>query len=360
MLTLSDFNYSLPDELIAQTPPQERGTSRLLVANANTKIISDEKFSQLPQILKNHFLGKPVLVIVNDSRVYPARVRINRISGARGEVFLLETGEKLTYRCLLRPTKKLHEGELLYVGDVPVFKVESLTEPQVSLCGLTLKEVLEKYGEMPLPPYIVRDPKQTDKKFAELDKERYQTVYSQESGSAAAPTAGLHFTREIMDECENQGIMFSHVTLHVGLGTFQPVQTENLQDHKMHAEHFSIPKTTFDLIEKFKANDHPIVFVGTTALRAVESFYLNRQNCQPGQWHETNLFIRPQGKEKDYQPQVGSALITNFHQPESTLVMLVASLLSYTFWQKVYDHALKEKYSFLSYGDSNLYVFRNL
>jgi S-adenosylmethionine:tRNA ribosyltransferase-isomerase len=382
------FNYDLPEDLIAQTPQKNRGESRLLVCNSNIKSIFDRQFNEIPQVLNEVFKLKEknsrVLLIANDSRVYPARVRIRRKTGARGEVFFLERGEdKKSYHCLLRPKNKLKLGEVLYADkeeEIPLFKVTNFDPPMVSLFKDTLlDDVLDQFGEMPLPPYIQRDPLKNQSNF-EMDKERYQTVYSNmnEKGSSAAPTAGLHFTPEIISECKNLNIDFAYVTLHVGLGTFLPVQSEYIENHEMHEEYYLISKYTSQKIIEFIENGWPIVFVGTTSLRAVESFFrlafpnLDREciqkmanerslkshlNVYLDKWMPTKIFIHPTNENNKVMPLIGNAIITNFHQPGSTLAMLVAALMGIHFWKEFYLYAIEKKYRFFSYGDSSLLVF---
>jgi len=381
-----DFFYELPEELIAQAPVAQRDHSRLLVCKVQGHTIEDKNFYELPELLSHIFSlkknFKQLLCVVNDSRVYPARVRIARKTGARGEVFLLETGEKPSYACLLRPKSKLKVGEILYsdCDNAPLFKVECLEPPRVSLMrGASLQALLEQYGEMPLPPYIERDPNKV-RESKNLDKERYQTVYCERSqtGSSAAPTAGLHFTSEIMEKCERQGVEFAGVTLHVGLGTFAPVQSDDVNDHIMHEEHYCVSRKTFEKVNAYLVQGFPIVFVGTTSLRAMESFMRRQLQAEQrdnalnlaqnkkllplfehdvDQWHSTNLFIFPQNKDLRILPCIGNGIITNFHQPESTLSMLIAALMGYDFWQEFYQHAIAQKYRFFSYGDSSLLVF---
>lgn len=426
------FRYELPEKLIAQFPEDRRDASRLLIANAAQGTLADARFADLPTILAR--TGPRVLLVANDSRVYPARVRVRKSTGARGEVFLLETGEKADYACLLRPKKKLSVGEILYADSepelvsghanrpqstgsdggslVPLFRVESLDPPRVSLAsGTSLATVFNEYAEMPLPPYIERDPTRLDatrsgggggsaplnkgasqadsptQRAHRIDKERYQTVYAKSEGSAAAPTAGLHFTPDLMQACARQGVEFAFVTLHVGLGTFAPVQTEDIEEHLMHVEHFSLPAVTCEKILEFMRLGLPIVFVGTTSLRAIESFFRRvlpfegvetsehrrarlralsqaqphalEAMCAPlvNILQPTDLFIRMASLNEKVWPSVGNALLTNFHQPESTLAILVASLLGYEFWKKAYAHAVFNQYRFLSYGDSSLLWF---
>lgn len=381
------FHYELPEDLIAQVPLKSRSESRLLVCNSNQKLISDRNFSEISDVLNEIFKLKnnhsKVLLIANDSRVYPARVRIKRKTGARGEVFFLEKGNKTQYKCLLRPKSKLKLNEILYAdceAEIPLFKVDSFEPPMVSLIeNKSLDLILQEFGEMPLPPYIERDP-QKNKDNYNLDNERYQTVYSNinENGSAAAPTAGLHFTPEIINKCQAENIEFGYVTLHVGLGTFLPVQTDNIKNHEMHEEYYYISKQLSEKIVKFLENDWPIVFVGTTSLRAVESFFryifperdklkinelvrekkLNSYlNDYTETWIPTKIFIFPETINTKVEPLIGSAIITNFHQPESTLSMLIAALMGFDFWKEFYTYAIEKRYRFFSYGDSSLLVF---
>lgn len=381
------FDYELPEDLIAQKPMKNRDESRLLVCASHFKSILDRKFYEIPEVLNEVFQVKEnnsrVLLIANNSRVYPARVRIRRKTGARGEVFFLEQGNKESYQCLLRPKNKLKLGEILYADkedEIPLFKVTNFDPPTVSLLkDIPLDKILDQFGEMPLPPYIQRDALK-DKSFFEMDKERYQTVYSNmnEKGSAAAPTAGLHFTPEIIAKCQNLKIDFAYVTLHVGLGTFLPVQSEEVENHKMHEEYYFIPKNTVEKMVEFIENDWPIVFVGTTSLRAVESFFraafpdLDKKVIQKmalekklklhlnngiDKWTATDIFIYPKSEDDKVLPLVGNAIITNFHQPGSTLAMLVAALMGTHFWKEFYGYAIAKKYRFFSYGDSSLLVF---
>ncbi len=382
-----DFFYSIPDELIAQSPTLKRSQSRLLTCHAENRSIDDFEFEQLPDVIRRTFPSEKfphILMIINDSRVYPARVRIKRKTGARGEVFLLETNpKKISLSCLLRPLSKLKLNEVLYSDEengVPLFEVTQLSPPKVKILDpWTLEQLLDEKGEMPLPPYISRDPqKQKDKKFNLIDKERYQTVYSklENLGSSAAPTAGLHFTETIMSQCEQAGIQFAAVTLHVGLGTFQPVQENHIDNHMMHKELYCVNQSTFEKIWLFLKNEWPIIFVGTTSFRTIESFFRTefhpQTKLQPenlttnsfdnlknraGTWLETNLFYYPENKEDKKRPLVGNGILTNFHQPESTLVMLVSALMGYSFWQEFYSHAIAKKYRFFSYGDSSLLIF---
>jgi len=338
----SDFFYDLPPELIAQQPLAKRDESRMLVTRQGT--CEDNLIKNLPAVLREAFPTGPVTLVVNDSRVYPARVKIQRHTGAQGEVFFLETGdEKGLYKVLLRPQSKLKIGEWLLVGSEPLVQVTSLNPPMVRL-ACPLSQLLERHGQMPLPPYIKRPTPQNS------DKERYQTIFAAQEGSAAAPTAGLHFTPELVRACEQVGIQFAPITLHVGLGTFAPVQTASIEDHLMHEEWFFVPPATAKILTDAQQGKGHVVFVGTTSLRTVESYFRAQQPS--GTWTSTRLFLYPQ--ERPLALSVGDGLLTNFHQPESTLVMLVSALMGYSVWKEVYNHAIQKKYRFFSYGDANL------
>jgi S-adenosylmethionine:tRNA ribosyltransferase-isomerase len=392
----SQFDYNLPEELIAQTPLEARDASRLLVVDptlhGNETPWLDAKFAQLPNLLATRLpKGEGPLIIVNESRVLPARVRIRRKTGARGEVFLLEPGKKEAERhsCLLRPLKKLRVGELLLddaTGTVELFRIESLDPPTVSATNIPLAELLERFGEMPLPPYIVRDPERVGTAYQEIDRHRYQTVYATQGGSVASSTAGLHFSDAIMNACKANRCDFAAVTLHIGLGTFLPVTAEQVDDHPMHKESYSLGLPTVTALCDALEQNRPILFVGTTSIRSVESFLrmvfpdenprdggLRRRVAQEARagtlrnrlmpladrWFSTNLFIRPEGTAGRILPACGNAILTNFHQPMSTLVMLVAALLGYDCWRQTYEHAVAERYRFLSYGDSSLLIFHS-
>ena len=393
-MKLSDFSFEYPEELVAQSPLAERDQSRLLVCDEKQEQLIDSSFVRIADELRRHFTkdsATPVLLLVNDSKVYPARVRTVKESGARGEVFILSPQRETDISCLLRPLKKMRVGDILLSEQSrrPVFRVTSVNPPAVeNISGMTLPEVMQEEGEMPLPPYIVRDPARVlDPSVSAMDRLRYQTVYARETGSAAAPTAGLHFTRAVLSDCAEKNISIASVTLHVGLGTFQPVTEENIHEHEMHTEICSVPRSTMTAILEHVENCWPIIFVGTTAFRTVESVILNalgiplRDACQNSrenlakllksgvihrenllakadEWIETNLFIRPSDCDFIYKPMCGDGLITNFHQPESTLAMLIASLTGYSRWQKIYQHAIQSRYRLFSYGDSSVLVFR--
>jgi S-adenosylmethionine:tRNA ribosyltransferase-isomerase len=392
-MKLSEFGFEYPDHLVAQSPLAERGQSRLLIWDGKSESLRHSRFAQLATELRAVLSLSdkvPVLLLVNDSKVYPARIRVQKESGARGEVLILSPHSEQNISCLLRPLKKLRMGDILVCEQSrrPAFRVTSVNPPRVeNVSGLPLIDLMNQEGEMPLPPYIHRDPaKVNDPSVSATDRLRYQTVYAKDIGSAAAPTAGLHFTPAVLTDCAEKNISVASVTLHVGLGTFQPVTTESIHHHQMHSEFCMIPRPTMSSILDHVKNDWPIIFVGTTSLRTVESVLLRTVGIQPSQaceqqqpllseflsagrldeeqlikssdeWIATDLFIRPKKRDFIYRPMCGSGIITNFHQPESTLVMLIAALVGYQSWNEIYRQAVAEQYRLFSYGDSSLLIF---
>ncbi|WP_409968690.1 tRNA preQ1(34) S-adenosylmethionine ribosyltransferase-isomerase QueA [Bengtsoniella intestinalis] len=334
----SDFYYDLPEELIAQTPLQQRDSSRLLHLDKATGAVSHHQFFDLPSFLK-----EGDCLIMNDSRVLPARLLGQRLpGGGTCEVLLLiDRGDKV-WECLVRPGRKMKAGAKLTFGDgqLTAEVIEELPDGnrlvRFDYEGIFL-EVLEALGKMPLPPYITEEL---------LDKERYQTVYSKVVGSAAAPTAGLHFTPELMETIENMGVSIGYVTLHVGLGTFRPVKVESVENHDMHSEYCVISQETADLINKTKANGGRVICVGTTSCRTIES-WATEDGTMTASAGWTKIFIYP-----GYQFKVLDALITNFHLPESTLLMLISALAGKDKIMAAYEEAVAERYRFFSFGDA--------
>ena len=335
----SDFYFDLPEELIAQTPLQQRDRSRLMLLDKQTGAISHRHFYELPELLR-----KGDCLIMNDSRVLPARLLGSRLSGGSVELVLLRDLGESRWECLSRPGRKTKPGTQLQFGDGELMaEVEAVAEGGNRIVrfhydGIFL-EVLERLGKMPLPPYIKEELQ---------DAERYQTVYSRELGSAAAPTAGLHFTEELLDSIRAKGIRTGFVTLHVGLGTFRPVKEEEIEDHDMHSEFCMVPEETAALINETRANGGRVIAVGTTSCRTLESFAAEDGSIQPGaRW--TNIFIYP-----GYRFKCIDALITNFHLPESTLIMLVSALAGRENVLNAYRSAVAEGYRFFSFGDAML------
>lgn len=333
----SDFFFELPEELIAQTPTEKRDDSRLLALDKNTGRITHGHFRD---ILK--FLRAGDCLVLNDSRVIPARLLGERTTGGAVEVLLLKDLGENRWEALTRPGRKTRRGEKLFFGDGMLSAVvkdeldDGRRVVEFIYDGIFL-EILEKLGQMPLPPYIHERLE---------DSERYQTVYSKYIGSAAAPTAGLHFTNELLDEIRDMGVDTAFVTLHVGLGTFRPVKAEDIEDHTMHSEYYEIPDTSREKILSARKKGGRIIAVGTTSCRTLESaFSENGEITKPS--GDTNIFIYP-----GYKFKVVDALITNFHLPESTLIMLVSALAGRENIMRAYNEAISEKYRFFSFGDA--------
>ena len=333
----SDFDFQLPEELIAQTPLERRDASRLLTLDRESGAVGHHHFYDLPR-----FLRPGDCLVLNDSRVLPARLIGHRPTGGACEVLLLVDKGGDLWECLVRPGRKLKPGAQVIFGDGQLTATveEELNDGKRAVRfhyqGIFL-EILEQLGRMPLPPYIK----------AELqDQERYQTVYSRVVGSAAAPTAGLHFTPELLEQVREMGVKVCYVTLHVGLGTFRPVKAEEITDHEMHSEFCMISRETAGVINETKKNGGRVICVGTTSCRTVESFA-----AEDGAMSEcsgwTNIFIYP-----GYKFKVLDALITNFHLPQSTLIMLVSALAGRERILAAYETAVRERYRFFSFGDA--------
>ena len=332
-----DFWYDLPEELIAQTPLEKRDTSRLLVMNRQTGEMKHQHFYDIIE-----YLNPGDCLVMNDSRVLPARLLGHRPTGGAVELLLLrDLGDK-KWECLAKPGRKLQEGQEVIFGNndltATVIKVQDDGNRVVEFHyeGIFL-EVLERLGKMPLPPYIKEELQ---------DQERYQTVYSKSVGSAAAPTAGLHFTNELLDAIRGRGVKTAFVTLHVGLGTFRPVKTEDIAQHHMHSELCMISNETADLLNETKRNGGRVICVGTTSCRTLESLVKEDGSFEAGsKW--TEIFIFP-----GYTFKAMDGLITNFHLPESTLVMLVSAFAGRENVLKAYEDAVRERYRFFSFGDA--------
>lgn len=335
----SDFYYDLPKELIAQTPLEPRDSSRLMTVSRETGAIEHRVFRDIVE-----YLNPGDCLILNDTRVLPARIFGSREdTGTVVEFVLLRQVENDTWECLAGPGKRAKIGSRFVFADgLMTAEVKDITADgnrilQFFYDGVFF-DILDQIGNMPLPPYI------TEKLE---DKERYQTVYSKELGSAAAPTAGLHFTDSLLEQIRQKGVRIGYVTLHVGLGTFRPVKAETVEDHKMHSEHFTLPQETADLILATKASGHRVICVGTTSCRTVESV-ASRGKIEACSG-ETDIFIYP-----GYAFKCMDALITNFHLPESTLIMLVSAFAGYDHIMNAYKTAVEEKYRFFSFGDAML------
>ncbi len=339
----SDYFYELPPELIAQTPIEPRDHSSMLVLDKSTGATSHAHFYDILNYLK-----PGDCLILNDSRVLPARIfGTKKDTGAHVEFLLLRCIGNNRWETLVKPGRKAKAGsEFIFSPGVLEGKISEVLEDGNRIIDFTCERnfytVLEELGNMPLPPYITAELK---------DKERYQTVYSHELGSAAAPTAGLHFTKELLKKIEDSGIKIGYVTLHVGLGTFRPVKAENITEHKMHSEHYHLPKETAELINETKKNGGRVIAVGTTSCRTLESVatFNNGKIEESDGW--TSIFIYP-----GYEFKVLDGLITNFHLPESTLIMLVSAFAGYENVMAAYKEAVEKKYRFFSFGDAMLII----
>ena len=339
-LKKSDFYYDLPEELIAQTPAEPRDSSRLLVYNRADGSVTHTIFRNIKDFLK----AGDVLV-VNNTKVLPARMYAHTEHGGRVEVLLLRRISALRWEVLVKPGKKCRPGTRLTVDDGLSLTVVSVTDSGERIvdfeCDGVFEEALARVGTMPLPPYIHEKLK---------DQSRYQTVYARTDGSAAAPTAGLHFTPGLLEEIKSMGVEIAQVLLHVGLGTFRPVKEEAITDHKMHSEYYEVGAEAAEIISRAKREGRRVIAVGTTSVRTLESVAAEDGTVAPCRGN-TSIFIYP-----PYKFKCVDALITNFHLPESTLIMLVAALTGREKILEIYNEAVKERYRFFSFGDAMLIV----
>ncbi|WP_294704500.1 tRNA preQ1(34) S-adenosylmethionine ribosyltransferase-isomerase QueA [uncultured Fusobacterium sp.] len=335
---LHDYDYYLPEELIGQQPREPRDHARLMLVDRENKKIEHKHFYDIID-----YLHEGDILVRNSTKVIPARLFGHKETGGVLEILLIKRIDLDTWECLLKPAKKLKLGQKLYVGqnNELVAELIEIKDDGNRVLKFTyegaFEEVLDKLGNMPLPPYIVESLK---------EKDRYQTVYAQRGESVAAPTAGLHFTKELLEKIEKKGIKIVDIFLEVGLGTFRPVQTEDVLDHKMHEEKFEIPQEAADIINRAKAEGRRVISVGTTSTRALESS-VDENGKVIAQKSSTEIFIYP-----GYKFKVVDALITNFHLPKSTLLMLVSAFSSREFMLDVYKIAVEEKYHFFSFGDA--------
>lgn len=338
------FDYDLPEELIAQHPVEPRDSARMLVVERARQQITDHVFSDLPR-----FLHPGDLIVVNDTRVLRARLFAQRDTGGRIEFLLLQRAPDGTWTSLARPARRLRIGERLRLvapdGQLgnDIIEVVSRSAEEIAV-RFDDEGAIERAGRVPLPPYIHEDVG---------DPERYQTVYARESGSAAAPTAGMHFTPELIQRCEVMGIGMTSLTLHVGLGTFQPIKTQDVRDHPMHAEVYAVEPSTIQALRETRAAGGRIVAVGTTSVRTLESIadqVLTTDHTEPIAG-STRLYITP-----GYQFKLVDRMITNFHLPRTTLLLLVASIMGEDLMRRAYEHAIRERYRFYSFGDAMLIV----
>ncbi|RSI03330.1 S-adenosylmethionine:tRNA ribosyltransferase-isomerase [Streptococcus sanguinis] len=338
-MNTADFDFDLPEELIAQTPLEKRDASRLLVVDKETGAFSDQHFDQIIDQLQ-----PGDALVMNNTRVLPARLYgIKPETGGHVELLLLKNTQGDDWEVLAKPAKRLRVGAQISFGDgrLTATVIEELEHGgrivRFSYEGIFL-EVLESLGEMPLPPYI-------HEKLA--DRERYQTVYAKENGSAAAPTAGLHFTEELLEQIAAKGVKLVYLTLHVGLGTFRPVSVDSLDDHEMHSEFYSLSEEAAQTLRQVKANGGRVIAVGTTSIRTLETIGSKFQGQIQADSGWTNIFIKP-----GYDWKVVDAFSTNFHLPKSTLVMLVSAFAGRSLTLEAYEHAIAERYRFFSFGDA--------
>lgn len=335
---LIDYDYYLPENLIGQTPAEPRDFSNLMIVDKKTKKTEDKKFYDIID-----YLQEGDILVRNSTKVIPARLFGKKSSGGVLEILLIKRIDLDTWECLLKPAKKLKLGQELFIGDNNelIGKLVEIKDDGNRIIKFSyegaFEEVLDKLGKMPLPPYIVE---------ALGEKERYQTVYAKKGESVAAPTAGLHFTKELLEKIEKKGVKIVDIYLQVGLGTFRPVQTDDVLDHKMHSEEFEIPEEACKIINEAKKNNRRIISVGTTTTRALESSVNEKGELIP-QKKDTDIFIYP-----GYKFKVVDALITNFHLPKSTLLMLVSAFADREFMLEVYKMAVEKEYHFFSFGDA--------
>jgi len=345
-LRTADFDYPLPEDLVASHPANQRDESRLLVLDRATGSLSDRRF---PDLLT--YLAAGDALVLNDTRVFPARLLGRKPTGARAEVLLLRPlpeyeGDRV-WQALVRPGGKLKPGREVEIGEQFTVVIEDSFEDgsrRVRLEGAGDPwELIESHGEVPLPPYI-------DRPGEAGDRERYQTIYARERGSVAAPTAGLHFTADLLEQVEALGVSVVRVTLHVGVGTFRPVDADRVEDHRMHAERYDVPDASARLLNRVREGGGRVWAVGTTSARTLETVVSDEGTYRPGAgW--TNLFIRP-----PHRFRAVDGLLTNFHLPKSSLLMLVAALAGRENVLQAYDHAIAMRYRFYSYGDAMLVV----
>ena len=346
-MNISEFDYNLPEELIAQMPSDKREHSKMLVLDRKNKTIEHKHFYDIVD-----YIDENSILVLNNTKVLPARLYGKKDTGANIEVFLLEKDETISDKCfwkvLIKPSKRIKPDTIIKISEeLSVKAIKRLEDAGEWLVELIyegdLFEILHRVGNIPLPPYIER--KMQTEELKHFDMERYQTVYAKDEGSVAAPTAGLHFTKEILEKLKEKGVEIVYITLNVGLGTFRPVKCENILDHKMHSETFEITKEAAEKINNAKAQGKKLIAVGTTTVRTLETAY-QKYGCIKACHDHSELFIYP-----PYEFKIIDNLITNFHLPKSTLLMLVSALAGKDFIFKAYQEAIKNNYRFFSYGD---------
>ncbi len=343
-MLITEFDYQLPEALIAQEPLKNRQNSRMLVVNQNEKSFQDEQFAEFPKFLK-----KGDLVVLNNTKVFPARLFGLNETGAKIELFLVRETENQIWETLARPAKRLKIGKKLNFGENLSAEVLEKSEKGRVFVKFTAKgdfdEILDRIGKTPLPPYIKREDGDFDR-----DRERYQTVFAKQRGAIAAPTAGLHFTPQILEEIKNLGASVAEITLHVGYGTFEPIRVSDLSEHRVLPEHYEISAETTEILNKAKAENHQIIAIGTTTTRALESAISKNEKFIAGK-NLADLTITP-----GYKFKAIDGILTNFHLPQSSLLVLVSTFGGYELIMNSYKHAVAQKYRFYSYGDCMLII----
>ncbi len=341
-MLITDFDFELPEQLIAQEPLEKRENSRMLVLNRCEQTFLDEHFYNFPK-----FLRTGDAIVLNNTKVFPARLFGETETGAKAEIFLVREIQTQIWETLARPARRLKSGKRILFGENLTAEVlEKTTDGRVIIQFKTdgnFDEILDKIGKTPLPPYIKREANEADK-----DRERYQTVFARERGAIAAPTAGLHFTPQILDEIKNLGVTVAEITLHVGYGTFEPVRVSDLSDHKVLPEQCEISLETAEILNRAKAENRRVIAVGTTTTRALETALSKNEKFTAGKYL-ADLTITPGCEFKAID-----GLLTNFHLPQSSLLVLVSTFAGYEFIIKAYQHAVRKKYRFYSYGDCML------
>lgn len=344
-IPVSEFDYKLPEELIAQTPSEKRENARMMVLDRRAETIEHKHFYDIVD-----YFDENDVIVLNNTRVIPARLYGHKETGALLEVFLLKQIAGKTWQVLLNPSKRVKEDMIIKISDELSLKVLTREDQGKWLVEMfydgNFYEILDRVGKIPLPPYIERS--MTDDQLSSLDYERYQTVYAQRRGSVAAPTAGLHFTEEILEKLKEKGVQICYVTLNVGLGTFRPVKSENILEHKMDSEEYEISKETAEIIMNARKAGKKITAVGTTTVRTLETCMQKFDEILEV-IDDSNLFIYP-----GFKFRIVDRLLTNFHLPKSTLIMLVSAFAGKEFVFRAYDEAIREKYHFYSYGDCML------
>ena len=344
-IPVSEFDYKLPEKLIAQTPSEKRENARMMVLDRRAETIEHKHFYDIVD-----YFDENDVIVLNNTRVIPARLYGHKETGALLEVFLLKQIAGKTWQVLLNPSKRVKEDMIIKISDELSLKVLTREDQGKWLVEMfydgNFYEILDSVGKIPLPPYIERS--MTDDQLSSLDYERYQTVYAQRRGSVAAPTAGLHFTEEILEKLKEKGVQICYVTLNVGLGTFRPVKSENILEHKMDSEEYEISKETAEIIMNARKAGKKITAVGTTTVRTLETCMQKFDEILEV-IDDSNLFIYP-----GFKFRIVDRLLTNFHLPKSTLIMLVSAFAGKEFVFRAYDEAIREKYHFYSYGDCML------